>query len=85
MYFIPLNLFSLPCVISVFDASSKINSGYLSGNIVDFGAFDQCLAIEESFGDRKIYGKYCLILIQIELDAIEDLIKTLISKKVKFF
>lgn len=50
---------------TVLDSSSKLPSGILSGNLVDFGNFDQCLAISRTIETsllpfHKIKGKYCL-------------------------
>ena len=45
------------------DASAKIGSGILNGNINNFGDFDECLDSKlESF-----QGKYCLSEIQFEI------------------
>lgn len=56
-------LFSL--LISVLDASAKIPSGLLRGNVNQLGDFDQCLGISarvkvDSKKTIKIQGKYCL-------------------------
>jgi hypothetical protein len=49
----------------VYDASAKIPSGILNGNINQFGDFDQCLgANDESLG---IKGQYCLAFIELSL------------------
>lgn len=46
------------------DATTKLQSGILYGNIRDFGSFDQCLEIEGVIvnGDesKNIIGKHCL-------------------------
>ena len=47
------------------DASAKLPSGILNGNINQFGDFDQCLSVKsESDGIR---GKYCLASFQLSL------------------
>lgn len=42
------------------DATSKIQSGILEGNINDFGNYDECLAVDKEVEKRHIKGKYCL-------------------------
>jgi hypothetical protein len=42
----------------VLDASAKIPSGIMNGNINQYGDFDQC--IDTISPDQKIQGKYCL-------------------------
>lgn len=60
------------------DASGKLSSGILNGNINQFGDFDQCLNIESEtktgqYFDIKtahedaIRGKYCLAYLEIKL------------------
>lgn len=51
------------------DASSKIPSGILAGNLEDLGNFDECLAIKEKVNDNigVIYGKYCQLSIPLQL------------------
>ncbi|XP_025421860.1 nose resistant to fluoxetine protein 6-like [Sipha flava] len=51
--------------LKMYDASAKIPSGILNGNINQFGDFDQCLgANDESLG---IKGQYCLAFIELSL------------------
>ncbi|XP_044737961.1 nose resistant to fluoxetine protein 6-like [Chrysoperla carnea] len=47
------------------DASSKMQSGFLSGNFADMGQFDQCLAI--NYKVDSIHGKFCYTKIKIPL------------------
>lgn len=49
--------------ISVLDSSAKITSGILSGNINNFGHFDEC--IQARINDFQ--GKYCLTETQFEV------------------
>lgn len=44
------------------DATAKITSGVLNGNINQFGDFDECLNVEAPDGDFQ--GKYCLAYLQ---------------------
>ena len=46
----------------VFDSSSKLQAGILSGNIANFGDFDQCLSIKRG----PVQGKYCQIYFQFQ-------------------
>lgn len=46
-------------LVLVHDATAKISSGILSGNINQLGHFDQCLNI-----DDPIKGKYCVAYLQ---------------------
>lgn len=48
-------------LISVYDASAKIPSGILNGNVNQFGDFDQCVNVQ---GMEAIQGKYCLAYLQ---------------------
>lgn len=63
---------------SVYDATAKLPSGLLSGNVNQFGHFDTCLL--SSNDDYNINGKYCLVSMQIEapdnpyLSALHNLI-----------
>lgn len=48
-------------VISVLDATAKLQSGVLVGNLVSIGNFDQCIAVKDvqtHFGPFS--GKHCL-------------------------
>ena len=42
------------------DASTKIPSGILAGNIVDLGMFDECISISEILEETKIQGRHCM-------------------------
>lgn len=52
--------------ISVWDASSKLPTGILSGNLDDLGAFDQCMGIDHSFKGGHFQGNYCKIKVGLE-------------------
>ncbi|XP_044749794.1 uncharacterized protein LOC123310390 [Coccinella septempunctata] len=49
--------------IQMIDASAKIGSGLLVGNIHQVGNFDECLDIRVEIDKRMITGQYCSILI----------------------
>lgn len=51
--------------IPVFDATAKMPSGLLSGNINQLGDFDECLTLK---GSQGIRGQYCLAYLQLEID-----------------
>lgn len=46
------------------DASAKIPSGLINGNLNQYGDFDQCLNVISPQEDN-FHGKYCLSYIQI--------------------
>ncbi|XP_044739869.1 O-acyltransferase like protein-like [Chrysoperla carnea] len=50
--------------LKMFDSSSKIQSTILGGNLIDFGGFDQCLAIHEETDSGLIDGKHCIVEIK---------------------
>lgn len=50
-----------PFKFSVFDATSKLQSGIISGNLYELGHYDQCISIERENGFlQSVNGKYCL-------------------------
>ncbi|XP_024941445.1 nose resistant to fluoxetine protein 6 isoform X2 [Cephus cinctus] len=49
----------------VYDATAKIPSGLLNGNVNQLGDFDECVGIKGSDGIR---GKYCLAYLQLDID-----------------
>nr|XP_022903854.1 nose resistant to fluoxetine protein 6 [Onthophagus taurus] len=48
--------------LQMYDASAKLPSGILSGNVIQFGDFDLCMKSSNPTDD--IYGKYCLPNVQ---------------------
>ena len=54
----------------MFDASGKIQSGILLGNLVEFGSFKECIHIK--YGEIK--GKHCLLKITPTLDLIKQIL-----------
>lgn len=59
----------------MYDSSSKIGSGVLSGNINSFGDFDECLSTKTS--PTGIQGKYCLAHVKIDVPADMDQLQML--------
>jgi hypothetical protein len=58
---ISLFLFVCSCVISVLDASAKLQSGILVGNLVSMGNFDECIAVTDVQTHLGTFsGKHCL-------------------------
>lgn len=64
------------------DSWGKIQSGILTGNLVNFGNYDQCLRLNEIIDDKLIYtirGKYCMVfyyaLPQGNADAILEVLE----------
>lgn len=47
-------------LLAVLDASSKLQSGILKGNVRDYGNFKECLESVGTYGNETIRGKYCL-------------------------
>lgn len=52
----------------MYDASAKIPSGFLSGNLNQYGDFDECLNTV-SPTNENIQGKYCLSYIQVAVPS----------------
>ncbi|XP_028032780.1 nose resistant to fluoxetine protein 6-like [Bombyx mandarina] len=49
--------------LSFIDASAKIPSGILTGNVNDFGDYDECLGIHDYVEGMELQGKYCTVLV----------------------
>lgn len=49
----------------VFDASAKVSPGILSGNVNNFGDFDECLQSRSTNSDTS--GQYCLAYVKIDV------------------
>jgi len=49
----------------VYDATAKVPSGLLNGNINQFGDFDECIGVE---GKSGIRGQYCLAYLQLDVN-----------------
>ncbi|KAG5678859.1 hypothetical protein PVAND_008490 [Polypedilum vanderplanki] len=60
--------------IELFDAWTKLQSGIVSGNVNDFGHFDQCVKFRHESDDtkvEKIQGKHCMIFYRALENATE--------------
>lgn len=69
--------------LKVYDAWGKSQSGLFSGNLVNFGHFDQCLSVDHKFEDIRdgiFRGEHCLVFfadskgINVTTDHLEDLL-----------
>jgi hypothetical protein len=61
----------------VYDASTKIPSGLVPGNIQQLGNYDQCLRIEVQAGDALAFrGQQCLATIRVEVAAEDSVNQT---------
>ncbi|KAJ8668279.1 hypothetical protein QAD02_009942 [Eretmocerus hayati] len=52
------------------DASSKIPSGILEGNLIDLGMYDECLAVHGVWSDIDVYGRHCMYKIGFNITGI---------------
>jgi hypothetical protein len=67
--------FTFRLCFAVFDSSAKIPSGLLSGNINQYGDFDQCLDLKTELDppkypdlqNHRIVGKYCLATLDLDV------------------
>lgn len=53
--------------LKVFDAWGKSQSGLFSGNLINFGHYEQCLETEHNFNDTTtgiFYGQHCMVFFQ---------------------
>ncbi|XP_017786446.1 PREDICTED: nose resistant to fluoxetine protein 6-like [Nicrophorus vespilloides] len=53
-----------PWALQMFDSSSKLQSGILLGNLMDYGSFKECIYIKAYTEAGEINGKHCVIRIQ---------------------
>lgn len=51
--------------LKMYDASAKLPSGILNGNLNQYGDFDQCLSVASK--NRTFRGQYCLTNIMFAL------------------
>ena len=61
--------------LRVFDAWGKSQSGFFSGNLVNFGHYEQCLAMKYSFknpSDGSFKGQHCLIFFKDSPGTVND-------------
>ncbi|XP_026674907.1 nose resistant to fluoxetine protein 6 isoform X2 [Ceratina calcarata] len=51
--------------LKMYDATAKIPSGLLNGNVNQFGDFDECIGVQ---GSEGIQGQYCLAYLELSVD-----------------
>lgn len=51
------------CIILVFDSSTKIQSGLITGNLIDLGNYDECIDVEHVTPNITINGQYCQLVV----------------------
>ncbi|XP_020278398.1 nose resistant to fluoxetine protein 6-like [Pseudomyrmex gracilis] len=51
--------------LKMYDATAKMPSGLLNGNVNQFGDFDECVGVR---GKDGIQGQYCLATLQLDID-----------------
>lgn len=49
----------------MYDATAKMPSGLLNGNVNQFGDFDECLNVK---GTNDLQGQYCLAYLEVNVD-----------------
>ncbi|XP_011502852.1 PREDICTED: nose resistant to fluoxetine protein 6-like [Ceratosolen solmsi marchali] len=64
LFYEELKKFSL-WALKMFDATAKMPSGLLNGNVNQLGDFDECLGVE---GTQGIRGQYCLAYLQLDVE-----------------
>lgn len=47
--------------MKVFDAWGKIQSGLFSGNLINFGHYDQCIGVSHKYDQGLFLGQHCMI------------------------
>ncbi|KAG8289170.1 hypothetical protein J6590_003508 [Homalodisca vitripennis] len=55
------------------DASSKIPSGLLAGNLVDLGAYDECVELSVNSDGVSFTGKHCLVVMHLNFKSVPHL------------
>ncbi|KAL1506751.1 hypothetical protein ABEB36_006054 [Hypothenemus hampei] len=68
-----------PWALKMFDASSKLMSGILGGNIAELGAWKECLNINEETVHGTIKGRHCVLYIH----PTDDLLKIILNFRKK--
>ncbi|XP_008549691.1 O-acyltransferase like protein-like isoform X1 [Microplitis demolitor] len=56
-----------PWALEMFDASSKLPSGLIRGNLKDLGMYDQCIAVNVTKNNTIIRGRHCMYTAAITL------------------
>lgn len=51
------------------NAWGKFPSGIFSGNVYDFGSFDQCIDLRHESEVGNIAGQYCLLMVPFDVES----------------
>lgn len=80
-------LFYIKNNVVVFDASSKLMPGILSGNLAEFGSWNECLNIRAKTDSGIIRGRYCAIFIYPPEQLVRSIVRyhKNFSEQVSFF
>ncbi|ERL92848.1 hypothetical protein D910_10155, partial [Dendroctonus ponderosae] len=72
-----------PWALKMFDASSKMQSGILAGNLFNFGSFDQCIAVQAETAYGPLKGKHCTLKLRPDTALLKKILSyNNISEKV---
>ncbi|GJQ80381.1 hypothetical protein Trydic_g12243 [Trypoxylus dichotomus] len=63
-----------PWALKMIDSSSKLQSGILIGNLVEFGSFKQCVNIEAATRSGVIRGRQCILRISPPLSVLQKIL-----------
>lgn len=66
--------FNLVYVFPVFDSSTKLQTGIFNGNLMEFGAFKQCINIYYNSKYGPIRGKQCTLKITPTLNIVKKIV-----------
>ncbi|KAG5885178.1 hypothetical protein JTB14_000941 [Gonioctena quinquepunctata] len=58
----------------MFDATSKLPTGFLYGSSYDFGNFDECLRIRVPYDGGRFSGKYCMAKFTLDPPRVDSFI-----------
>lgn len=61
--------------LKVFDAWGKSQSGLFSGNLINFGHYEQCLEIKHKFNDTSagyFFGQHCMVFFKDSPEAVSE-------------
>uniref|UniRef100_A0AAR5NZH7 Nose resistant-to-fluoxetine protein N-terminal domain-containing protein n=1 Tax=Dendroctonus ponderosae TaxID=77166 RepID=A0AAR5NZH7_DENPD len=73
-----------PWALKMFDASSKMQSGILAGNLFNFGSFDQCIAVQAETAYGPLKGKHCTLKLRPDTVLLKKILQQHF-RKVKIF
>lgn len=70
-------------LLSVVDATAKLQSGILRGNMINYGDFDECMSVKSGgyFEDEVVEGQYCLAQLSFTTGSEENIVRTVTFSK----